>query len=40
LQGRGAVPAAVRLNDNLHILVERHEEAQQALYGKLAGGPD
>jgi hypothetical protein len=36
LQGRGVVSAAVRLYDNLHILVERHQEAQQSFHGKLA----
>src|ERR1700728_2327484 len=28
-------PTAVRLYDNLNVLIERNEETQQALYGKL-----
>jgi hypothetical protein len=35
LQCRGVVSAAVRFYDDLHILIERHEEAQQSLNGKL-----
>ncbi len=35
LQGRGVVFVTVRLHDNLHVLVERHEKAQQAFHGKL-----
>jgi hypothetical protein len=35
LQGWGVVSVTVRLHDNLHILIERHEEAQKALNRKL-----
>jgi hypothetical protein len=35
LQGRGVVSITVWLHDNLHILVERYQEAQQAFHGKL-----
>jgi len=35
LQGGGVVSVTVRLHDNLHILVERHQEAQQAFHEKL-----
>jgi hypothetical protein len=35
LQGGGVVSVTVRLHDNLHILVERHQEAQQAFHRNL-----
>src|SRR5271157_154658 len=35
LQGWGVVSVTVRLHHNLHILIERHQEAQKALNGKL-----
>src|ERR1017187_5300905 len=34
MQGRSVAPV-MRLDDDLHILIERHEKAQQALNGKL-----
>ena len=36
LHRRRIVPATVRLHDNLDILIERHQEAQQSLDGELA----
>jgi hypothetical protein len=35
LQRRSIPRVAVRLHDDLHILIKRHEEAQKALNGKL-----
>jgi hypothetical protein len=35
MQGRSVASIPVRLHDDLHILIERNEEAQQALNGKL-----
>jgi hypothetical protein len=36
MQGRSVISVSVRLYDNLHILLERHEKAQEAFNGKLA----
>ena len=35
MQGRSAISVSVRLYDNLHILIERHEKAQKSLNRKL-----
>jgi hypothetical protein len=35
LQSRSIASVTVRLHDNLHILVERYQEAQKAFHGKL-----
>ena len=35
LQRRGVVSATVRFHDDLHVLVERYQEAQKAFHGKL-----
>jgi len=39
MQGRGVVPATVRLYNNLDILIQRHEEAQKTFDGKLTEFP-
>ena len=35
MQGRSVASVLVRLDYDLHILIERHEETQEALNGKL-----
>jgi len=39
MQGRGVISVPVRLNDDLHILIERHEKTQKPLNGKLPEVP-
>jgi hypothetical protein len=39
MQGRGVICVAVRLNDDLHILIERHEKTQKPLNGELPEVP-
>ena len=36
LQRRHAIPFPMRLHHNFHILIQRHQEAQQAFNGELA----
>src|SRR3989442_10513079 len=35
MQRRTIVPAAMRLHDDLYVLIQRHEKTQEALHGEL-----